>query len=73
MCVTGRAGLTASVNCSLCQAGTYGTGSGEGLRLKSLWPRKKLSSSCLLQEFLLVLVYCALGDLMGRQVFSVYI
>jgi hypothetical protein len=32
VCVTGRAGATAGVNCSLCQAGTYGTGSGEGLR-----------------------------------------
>jgi hypothetical protein len=35
-CVTGRAGATAGVNCSLCQAGTYGTGLGEGLRMKSL-------------------------------------
>ncbi len=36
LCVAGRAGATASVNCSLCQAGTYGTGPGEGLRMKSL-------------------------------------
>ena len=34
MCVTGRAGATAVFNCSLCQAGTYGTGSGEGLQMK---------------------------------------
>ena len=34
LCVTGRAGATASVDCSQCQAGTYGTGSGKGLRMK---------------------------------------
>ena len=34
LCVAGRAGATASVSCSLCQAGTYGTGSGEGLRMR---------------------------------------
>jgi hypothetical protein len=28
--VDGRAGATASLICSLCQAGTYGTGSGQG-------------------------------------------
>jgi hypothetical protein len=36
LCVTGRAGATASFNCSLCQAGTYGTGSGDSMRTKSL-------------------------------------
>jgi hypothetical protein len=34
VCETWRAGATASVSCSMCQAGTYGTGSGEGLRLR---------------------------------------
>ncbi len=34
MCVTVRAGATASVDCILCQAGTYGTGSGEGLSVR---------------------------------------
>ncbi len=34
--MTGRAGVTASDHCSLCQAGSYGTGSGEGLRLLSM-------------------------------------
>ncbi len=34
VCVTGRAGATASVNCSVCQAGTYGTGPGKGLSLR---------------------------------------
>jgi hypothetical protein len=34
---TGLVGATAGVNCSLCQAGTYGTGSGEGLRKKFIY------------------------------------
>ncbi len=33
--VTGRAGVTTNVNCSLCQAGTYGTGSGDCLSCPS--------------------------------------
>ena len=32
--LTGCAGATASVNCSLCQAGTFGAESGEGLQMK---------------------------------------
>jgi hypothetical protein len=32
--VTRRAGATASVDCGLCKVGTYGTGSGEGLRTR---------------------------------------
>jgi hypothetical protein len=32
VCVTRRAGATASVDCGLCQAGTYGTRPGEDLR-----------------------------------------
>ncbi len=29
-----HAGATSSLSCNLCQAGTYGTGSGEGLRVR---------------------------------------
>ncbi len=36
VCVTWRAGATASVNCSLCQEGTYGTGSGQRFLIHGL-------------------------------------
>ena len=45
--VTERAGATASVNCSLCQAGTYGTGSGEGLRMEIAFALTRTSSMLL--------------------------
>ena len=67
--LTAWAGATASVNCSRCQAGTFGTGSGEGLQMKWIlilatryqcgflvflyWPFRHVSHDCSGTRFLL--------------------